>query len=332
MLMAAKKKQIKYEFKVFKGSYNPTNSTEPHQGDYSLTTTTQPFVYSEPSIGFNLSQDEQFPKLSKNPVLTAGSSSRKAIEQPLLFHSPLTNETKLTALNNKNNTRNLYTDILITPTEETTSSVSNNQHNSNNNQSISPLRSGIDSLKITEPIIPDSSGAVYLAGMAHSENPPGLIPRFSSWTLISIGKSSLYNPHTGLSQPGFLPNHNFLIPWDIVINRGQSTQTSEKQQQPRGNRSGQNIFKKKSSEPFGLWSTDLSSPGSSSNASSPISVRTYIGMEYECPCGHRFICSGPDRIVKVSTQGNVKVAFQRYSALIYTILFFDVNGKFPTWG
>lgn len=29
-------------------------------------------------------------------------------------------------------------------------------------------------------------------------------------------------------------------------------------------------------------------------------------MEYECPCGHRFICSGPDRIVKVSANGVVK--------------------------
>ena len=36
-------------------------------------------------------------------------------------------------------------------------------------------------------------------------------------------------------------------------------------------------------------------------------VRGHIGMEYECPCGHRFFCSGPDKISKVTSNGNVKV-------------------------
>ncbi len=30
-------------------------------------------------------------------------------------------------------------------------------------------------------------------------------------------------------------------------------------------------------------------------------------MEYECPCGHRFICSAPDRPVKLASNGTVKV-------------------------
>jgi hypothetical protein len=52
-----------------------------------------------------------------------------------------------------------------------------------------------------------------------------------------------------------------------------------------------------------------------SKSSEPISVptnetatvRIYIGMEYECPIGHRFICSGPDRVVKLSQNGIMKV-------------------------
>lgn len=38
---------------------------------------------------------------------------------------------------------------------------------------------------------------VYLNGMTHSDSPAGLLPRFSSWSLISIGKYTDYNPHTG---------------------------------------------------------------------------------------------------------------------------------------
>ncbi|EDO39578.1 predicted protein, partial [Nematostella vectensis] len=35
-------------------------------------------------------------------------------------------------------------------------------------------------------------------------------------------------------------------------------------------------------------------------------VRAYIGDEYECPRGHRFICSGPDKMVKATSSGHVK--------------------------
>lgn len=40
---------------------------------------------------------------------------------------------------------------------------------------------------------------------------------------------------------------------------------------------------------------------------SSLLIKAYMGMEYECPLGHRFICSGPDRLVKVSNNGVVKV-------------------------
>ena len=37
------------------------------------------------------------------------------------------------------------------------------------------------------------------------------------------------------------------------------------------------------------------------------SVRVYLGYEYECPCGHRFFCSGPDKMLKVPPNGMYKV-------------------------
>ena len=36
-------------------------------------------------------------------------------------------------------------------------------------------------------------------------------------------------------------------------------------------------------------------------------VRVFIGMEYECPRGHRFFCSAPDKVIKVLGNCSVKV-------------------------
>ena len=37
----------------------------------------------------------------------------------------------------------------------------------------------------------------YLEGMTHSDSPPGLLPRFSSWSLCCIGRTSDYVPTKG---------------------------------------------------------------------------------------------------------------------------------------
>ena len=52
-----------------------------------------------------------------------------------------------------------------------------------------------------------------------------------------------------------------------------------------------------------------SSSNEKQSSLSSISVKAYIGMDYECPLGHRFICSGPDRLVKASSNGIIKVCF-----------------------
>jgi len=38
-----------------------------------------------------------------------------------------------------------------------------------------------------------------------------------------------------------------------------------------------------------------------------VNVKVYLGEEYECPRGHRFFCSGPEKIIKVSSTSTVKV-------------------------
>ena len=86
-----------------------------------------------------------------------------------------------------------------------------------------------------------------------------------------------------------MPNHNYLVPWDIVIDKNLISDLNDKQNSIR---KSQLSSSKKKNE---------------AESSSSVTARAYIGMEYECPCGHRFICSGPDKIVRVSTNGNVKV-------------------------
>lgn len=38
-----------------------------------------------------------------------------------------------------------------------------------------------------------------------------------------------------------------------------------------------------------------------------VNLRIYLGDEYECPRGHRFFCSGPEKVIKVSSSSTVKV-------------------------
>lgn len=39
---------------------------------------------------------------------------------------------------------------------------------------------------------------------------------------------------------------------------------------------------------------------------SEFNVKIFVGVEYECPRGHRFMCSAPDKVLKTSGTGLVK--------------------------
>jgi hypothetical protein len=47
--------------------------------------------------------------------------------------------------------------------------------------------------------------------------------------------------------------------------------------------------------------------GAASSSIWDVTVRVYIGCEYECSRGHRFICSSPNHVVRVGPNGLVKV-------------------------
>ncbi|KAK3784339.1 hypothetical protein RRG08_017913 [Elysia crispata] len=129
----------------------------------------------------------------------------------------------------------------------------------------------------------------YLAYMVHSRSPPGLLPKFSSFSVCRLGPSSLYSHTMGLELPGFLPGSNFLLPWDISI-KSEQAWPSVAETFASGKKRQQRKISKAGPEPGDTATT----------------VRVYLGMEYECPRGHRFFCSGPDKIIKVSSNSIVK--------------------------
>ncbi|XP_053379318.1 nonsense-mediated mRNA decay factor SMG8-like isoform X1 [Mercenaria mercenaria] len=141
----------------------------------------------------------------------------------------------------------------------------------------------------TTPVSPaplrQHSTTEYLPGMIHTESPVGLLPKFPSWSLICLGKSTLYSHTQGLDLPGFLSGSNFLLPWDITVQ-------AERDKWPTvGETSG-----KKGKQKKGTRGKELTE----------VNLRVYIGEEYECPRGHRFFCSGPEKIIKVSSTSTVK--------------------------
>lgn len=102
---------------------------------------------------------------------------------------------------------------------------------------------------------------VYLETMLTSESPAGILPRFPSWSLCRLGSASGYSPAKGLDQPGFFPNSNFLLAWDIpLLNDSQSDVTSQFDGQ------GKHLGSKQMSEE--AWPTLNELPSAGSNISS----------------------------------------------------------------
>lgn len=127
----------------------------------------------------------------------------------------------------------------------------------------------------------------YLPGMLTLTSPPGLLPVFSSWSLVSTGLSSLYSHNVGLSEihhPGFLSSTNYLLPWDVTVYaKGKANMWPQLSRSSiRGRR------------------------GRCTGSLPQFTVKVFIGMEYECPQGHKFMLSAPDKILKATPGSMVK--------------------------
>ncbi|XP_047133699.1 nonsense-mediated mRNA decay factor SMG8 isoform X1 [Hydra vulgaris] len=202
----------------------------------------------------------------------------------------------------------------------------------------SPRQSATTSNLLTTPIhMPN----VPFDGMLTTTTAPHLLPEFPSWSLIVLGSASLYNPLKGVDQVGFFSGSNYLLLWDIPVKPNDLTVThvneepvtdvtSQEEQWPAPGQlvkstpsltsnqttvsqssGGTPIYQTVSlvqSQVNELSSADKPLIGKirKPNSKETVSLKAYIGNEYECPRGHRFFCSAPDKMVKVSSNGHVR--------------------------
>uniref|UniRef100_A0AAG5DQS6 Nonsense-mediated mRNA decay factor SMG8 n=1 Tax=Anopheles atroparvus TaxID=41427 RepID=A0AAG5DQS6_ANOAO len=127
----------------------------------------------------------------------------------------------------------------------------------------------------------------YLPGMLHAASPAGLLPRFPSWSLVCLGSSSIYTHNTGLPehvQSGFLSGSNFLLPWDVSVRLVHAQSWAASYEKIRNRKKG----------------NQHSSKGLEHN--NTFNLKIFIGVEYECLRGHRFIMNAPDSILRSGTE------------------------------
>ncbi|KAI8043843.1 nonsense-mediated mRNA decay factor SMG8 [Drosophila gunungcola] len=130
-----------------------------------------------------------------------------------------------------------------------------------------------------------TSTTEYLPGLVHTVSDFGLLPLFPSWSLACVGPSSIYSHNTGLQehfQSGFLSGANFLLPWDVQL-RLVHAPKQQQQQQHHPHHQQQHPGKKQQ-----RWKKQ----------GDRLSLKIFVGMEYECSRGHRFMMCAPDRVLR----------------------------------
>ncbi|XP_050076876.1 nonsense-mediated mRNA decay factor SMG8 [Anopheles maculipalpis] len=148
---------------------------------------------------------------------------------------------------------------------------------------------GSSSGEMEHPVAPARlpSTTEYLPGMLHSASPAGLLPRFPSWSLVCLGSSSIYTHNTGLPehvQSGFLSGSNFLLPWDVSVRLEHAQCWAASYEKIRNRKKG----------------NQHSSKGYEQNKK--FTLKIFIGVEYECLRGHRFIMNAPDSILRCGSE------------------------------
>ena len=106
----------------------------------------------------------------------------------------------------------------------------------------------------------------------------GKLPLFSSWALTQLGSSSVYAHSSGVNQPGMISGTRNLLPWDVPLKN-----TDWHTLQRKWPNIAESAIKKSSFNPKGK------------GADMGLTVKVFVGLEYECPRGHRIIASSPGK-------------------------------------
>ncbi|KAK6633972.1 hypothetical protein RUM44_004579 [Polyplax serrata] len=147
-------------------------------------------------------------------------------------------------------------------------------------------------------LIRQPSTTEYLPTMLHTESPSGLLPQFSSWSLVCLGPSSLYSHNVGLQdQPGLIPGSSYLLPWDVTVRL---------EHDKKGGTCSAEVSEYRKSHVMRVRKNKADQ--------SEFVVKIFVGVEYECPRGHRFMAAGPDKIMKTTNCGQVKDTAQKVTS------------------
>ncbi|KAL6257681.1 hypothetical protein P5V15_011262 [Pogonomyrmex californicus] len=152
-------------------------------------------------------------------------------------------------------------------------------------------------------LVRQPSTTEYLPGMLHTESPSGLLPQFSSWSLVCLGPSSLYSHNLGLQhQIGVFPTSAFLLPWDVTVRLEHHERKERHSLWPMvGDQGGG--YCSRGGKSFQAMNAIR---GRKSKGGKEFVVKIFVGVEYECPRGHRFMLSAPDKVLKATGNGIVK--------------------------
>jgi len=127
-------------------------------------------------------------------------------------------------------------------------------------------------------------GNQFLTHMKTRGSQPGLKPEFSSWSLVQLGSSHLYSHGSGLgNMPGFMSSSKFLLPWEVPLTKANEGLLAAK---------FPNILEYTARRATILPPEELKEH---------MTVKVFIGFEYECPRGNRFMVSAPDKPMKSSS-------------------------------
>jgi len=114
----------------------------------------------------------------------------------------------------------------------------------------------------------------------------GLKPEFPSWSLVLMGSNQMYSHSAGLaSMPGFMSSSKFLLPWEVPL-----TKVSEAELETNWSHILEYAARRASLV-----------TGNAEEMRDKISVKVFLGFEYECQRGHRFMVSAPDKPMKSSS-------------------------------
>ena len=111
-----------------------------------------------------------------------------------------------------------------------------------------------------------------LPHMLTKATPDGRLPNFPSWSLTQLGSASVYSHSSGVAQPGFLNNTRNLLPWDVPLRKAKFATL-----QAKWPTLAEIVLKKPAFDP--------KSPKGIEDLG--ITVKVFLGLEYECPRGHR---------------------------------------------